>query len=386
MKGTFASASGRDRFAVHMAVFYAAFFVFAGLQLPFLPVWLEARGLDAREIGLVLAVAMVARVVVVPLATRLADRFGVLKGPLLAASFAAAVAFAAMGASHGFVAILLAYALASVATTPILPLADAFALRGLAARQLAYGPVRLWGSVTFIAANLGGGFLLQAFGAGNVVWAMTAAMLTTAVCGAVLPPLATEAPGAPAERTSSLSLWKDRSFVAMVVAASLVQSSHAVLHGFATLQWSAKGLDGSAIGGLWAIGVVAEIALFAGSRRVMAAVSPLAMIALGAFGALLRWGVMAFDPPAVVLPALQCLHALSFGATHLGSMQYLAKMSTRGLGATAQGDFAAVQGLVFAAAMSGSGVLVTAFGAFAYAAMAMLATAGGAIAVFARRG
>jgi PPP family 3-phenylpropionic acid transporter len=368
-----------------MALFYAAFFVFGGIQLPFLPAWLEARGLDAREIGLVLAVAMVARVVVVPVTTRLADRFGVLKGPLLAATFAATAAFALMGASDGFAAIFFAYTLASIATMPVMPFADAFALRGLAARQLSYGPVRLWGSVTFIAANVGGGLLLEAFGAANVVWAMTAAMLLSALSAAMLPPLPKETHGAAAERPSSLTLWKDRTFVGVVAAASLIQSSHAVLHGFATLQWRDKGLDGLAIGGLWAIGVLAEIALFAVSKRVLAAVTPLSMIVLGGFGAVLRWGVMPLDPPASVLPVLQCLHALSFGATHLGSMQYLAQLSVKRLGATAQGDFSAVQGLVFAATMGLSGVLVESFGTFAYAAMAVTAAAGAAIAVLARR-
>jgi hypothetical protein len=52
---------------------------------------------------------------------------------------------------------------------------------------------------------------------------------------------------------------------------------------------------------------------------------------------------MAFDPPFVLLPFLQCLHALSFCATHIGAMQFLARVAAPGQMATAQGDLAAAQ-------------------------------------------
>ena len=110
----------------------------------------------------------------------------------------------------------------------------------------------------------------------------------------------------------------------MVAAASLVQASHAVYYGFSTLDWRAAGLDGTTIGALWALGVVAEIALFALSGRLPAWIGPTVLLAIGGAGATLRWGAMAFDPPVWLLPALQGLHGLSFGATHLGGISFLA--------------------------------------------------------------
>ena len=82
----------------------------------------------------------------------------------------------------------------------------------------------------------------------------------------------------------------------------------------------------------------------------------------------------------MALPLLQALHGLSFGATHLGAMHVLAGAAPAGRGATTQGDFVAVQGIVFAAVMSGSGVLVEAYGSLAYGAMAAVAAAGGILA------
>src|SRR5438552_2434002 len=96
---TGASFSGR------LAIFYAALFIALGVQLPYLPVWLAAKGLDARAIGVVLALPMVVRVVAIPLATRLADRFDALRALILIAATAAVAAYGALAITEGFVAI-----------------------------------------------------------------------------------------------------------------------------------------------------------------------------------------------------------------------------------------------------------------------------------------
>jgi PPP family 3-phenylpropionic acid transporter len=365
-----------DRFVVRLSLFYGAFFIYLGLSMPFVPAWLAAKGLDAREIGIVLAAPMVVRVVVVPLATRLADRFGRLQAALVLAAWASVIAFALVGAASGFAAILATYALAAAVLAPVLPFADALALRGLKGRAASYGSVRLWGSVTFIVANMGGGLLLARLGAVDVIWAVVAALALTAAAALAVDPLAVEAGESQDGARPGGSLWRSPGFLAVVLGASLIQASHAVMYGFATLQWAARGIPGPEIGLLWAIGVVAEVALFALSARVVGWLGAAGMIMLGGLGGVVRWTAMALDPPVAALPLLQVLHALSFAATHLGTMHYLAQVAPARRGATAQGDFVAVQGIVFAAAMSLAGVLVGAYGDLAYAAMAAAAAVG----------
>ena len=68
--------------APRLAALYAAIFILAGIQLPFLPLWLKAKGLDAATIGLVLAVPMIVRVLIIPVATRAADRHDALRARL----------------------------------------------------------------------------------------------------------------------------------------------------------------------------------------------------------------------------------------------------------------------------------------------------------------
>ena len=359
-------AIGGDGFGVRLGLFYAGLFVVVGIQLPFFPVWLKAKGLDAAAIGLVLATPMVVRVLAVPVAARIADRRGALRRLLIATSCAGTVGYALVGWAEGFPAILAAVALASVLATPTGPLADAYALKGLGLRERAYGPVRLWGSAAFIAANLGAGFASGYMAPTGYIWLVVAALAATA----------------PRRRRR---LLPSLGFLAIAAAASLVQASHAVYYGFSTLAWTAKGLSGTAIGSLWALGVVAEIVLFALSARLPAALGPRALLGIGAAGAAVRWTTMALDPPTGLLPLLQCLHGLSFGATYLGAVQFLARAAPDGEAATAQADLSTIQGIVMAVATGLSGLLYGSFGGLAYAAMAACAMIGGMIALLATR-
>src|SRR5205807_306807 len=95
-------------------------------------------------------------------------------------------------------------------------------------------------------------------------------------------------------------------FLSVVLGASLIQASHAVMYGFATLQWNARGISGPAIGALWAIGVIAEVALFALSGRLVGWFGAIGMIMLGGIGGAVRWTAMAFDPPTAPPPPALC--------------------------------------------------------------------------------
>jgi PPP family 3-phenylpropionic acid transporter len=275
--------------------------------------------------------------------------------------------------------ILIAVTLASIAFTPITALSDALALKGLRVHGGSYGHVRLWGSGAFIAANLGAGLLLDVIRPQDLIWAIAAAAIAAALVSLRIQPLA----AAPSVETQPAApLWRDRAFLAVIAAAGLIQASHALYYGFSTIDWKAAGFGGTAIGMLWALGVIAEIVLFALSRRLPLALTPRRLLLAGALGAVLRWSMMALDPPGWSLPLLQLLHAASFGATHLGLIGYIAGHAPERYAATAQGYFSVLSGVMLGASMALSGLLYARYGGGAYAAMALIAAAGGALALF----
>ena len=190
-----------------------------------------------------------------------------------------------------------------------MPLAETYALKGLAARGRAYGPVRLWGSAAFILGTFLAGFATDTIPARYLIWLIAAASVITALAALTLAPLADAAPPAAAPAIAAQALLRDPAFIAVLAAASLIQASHAVYYGFSALQWRGAGLDGTTIAALWALGVIAEIVLFAVSGRLPPFFQPSVLLMIGAAGAALRWAAMALDPPALVLPWLQLLHA-----------------------------------------------------------------------------
>jgi MFS transporter, PPP family, 3-phenylpropionic acid transporter len=377
-------ANVNDSFAPRLALAYAAFFLASGWYLPFFPVWLAARGLDPAAIGAVLAAAQVVRVLGTPAGTRAADRYGAPHRAILLAALVSTAAIALLGKVAGFGAILGAVVLYAAVSSPIMPLIDAYALRGLSLRGRAYGPVRLWGSVAFVAANLAGGFLLDVLAPGNLIWLIFAGNGLVVLIATMLVPLPRDEPAQSGTAARHGHLRQPR-FLAIMAAGSLIQASHAVYYGFSTLDWTRHGFDGKTIGILWALGVTAEIVLFACATRLPPAIGPIALILIGATGAIVRWIAAAFDPPLALLAPLQLLHAISFGATHLGTMQYLGRAAPPGGRATAQGDVATANSVMMAGASALSGVLYGISGSLAYGIMALFAAAGAACALAARR-
>lgn len=370
-------------FVPRLVGLYIGLFLFSGVQQPFFPVWLKSKGFDPSWIGLAVALPSIVRVAGIGLAAREADRRDALRQALALCACLSVAAYALVGAANGAVVVFMAYLLASLVYAPLMPLTDTYALKGLAARRRAYGPVRLWGSIAFIAGNFIAGAALDLMPADQLIWIMLAATVMTAGAALSLAPLSAAAPAPDAPRVMRAGLLRDRGFIAVLAAASLIQASHAVYYGFSALQWRGEGLDGASIAALWAIGIVAEIVLFAFQGRLP--VSSTQFLMIGAAGALVRWGGMMLNPPAAVLPVLQALHALSFGATHLGALTYVSRHAGEGQAATAQGHLAIALSAVMAVTSALAGPLYARYGVASYAAMALMAIAGGVAARIAGR-
>lgn len=369
--------SSDSGFAARSAAFYAALFILNGIVLPFFPLWLKASGVDLALIGVILAAPQVVRFFAIPLVTAHADRRDALRGTIVTLSGLAAAGYALVASVQGSLAILCAYALTSFAATPVMPLLETYALRGLGARGRAYGPVRLWGSVAFVAGLFGAGFAADVLSPRHLIWLIVAASAAALVMAVNLAPVSTgEAAPAAASPAPPRRLLRDRAFLVVALSAGLTQASHAVYYGFSALDWRHAGLDGTAIAALWTVGVIAEIILFAASTRLPAFLTPSMLLTVGGGGAMLRWTVMAFDPPVALLPLLQLLHGFSFGMTYLGALFFTHRHAPPGQAATAQGYLAVVLGVTAACATAASGWLYGAFGDKAYAAMALVAVVG----------
>lgn len=373
-------------FSARLALFFAALFAIYGIQLPFFSVWLDWRGLSPAEIGIVTATPLFLRLAVGPAAAFLADRSGDRRRAVVIAACCGFAAVLAVSQSHGLLAILLFTAIFLVGSQTTGPIGEAIALSGVRELGVDYGRMRLWGSLSFIAATFAGGAALEHFGAGSVIWMLAAGMGVLLVAAWLLPaprraPPAQDALPPGSSRQLTLRQVKEvaasPAFVLFICAVGLVQASHAVFYVFGVLHWQAQGISSTLIGGLWSISIVAEVLLFAAGGRLIGRIGPLGYILAGAVAAVVRWAAMAFDPPIALLFPLQVLHALSFAGTHFGAMHFIHRAVPQEQAGTAQSLLAAATGgLGMGAATLLAGTLYEPFGGLSYLAMGAIAVIG----------
>jgi len=356
--------------AVRFVPFYIGINLIGGVHLPFFPAWLASVGFDPEATGLLMGVMGAVRVLTGPALGFVADAFHARRLAIIALMGMAAFSYAGYAAMPGAVFVILFSITSSAAFSAIGPLIEGVTLKTAMLHQFDYGRVRLFGSMAFIAMNFSSGIFLAQEGVGFFLPILIAAGMFAFAMSFVLPPepVVHRAEGhVNGMWGEARKLARHPAFIIFVATAGIAQSCHAFYYGFGTLNWKALGYSADLIGCLWALGVIAEIVLFSFSNRVVARIGPVNLMMIGAASGLLRWTITAFSPPLWILIPVQCLHAGTFGAAHLGAMHFIARAVPHSLMATAQSIYAAITiGVFMAAGQFASGYLFADFGAFGY--------------------
>ncbi|MBO6635251.1 MFS transporter [Parvibaculum sp.] len=360
--------------ALRLATVYGTMFLFTGVYLPFFPVWLKSKGLDANEISLVVALSLFLRIVVSPFFASVADRLGDRRRVVLWLAWASLGAASLFLVVEGFGPILLVALVLNAVFPSISPLVETISMRARIEEGMNYGRVRMWGSITFVAASAGAGWLLEWTAPSIIAICFVAALLSN-VAGAWLLPedVPRKAkPRAPRPRFADvIEIGRHPVFVLFVLTASLTQATHAVYYAFGSLAWQRQGYSDTVIGLLWATGVIAEIVLFYISGPLMARLGAVRLVMLAAIAAVIRWTVTALNPPVALLFLMQGLHAFTFGAAHLGAVQFVTQAAPPRLAATAQSLYAAMaSGVIMGLVTIGVGPIYGELGPKAYFVMA----------------
>ena len=330
----------------------------AGIQLPFLPLWLHARGLTVGEIAIVVAGMTAIRILAVPLAALVSDRYQNRRSVIIVCGFAAFAAFLMLAFATSFWLIFSFSLLASFCWAPVFPLAESFSVDGSAAHRIDYGRMRLWASLSFLTGSLGGGILLQLLSINSVIFLMAGAQGMSALVGLLLPDdpkIDAQVLGnqGPTNFSRVVRFLVAGSFALFITAVGVGQASHAMLYSFGPVHWHDLGFDKFTIGCFWAISIAAEVLLFGFSQNLINRFGAINLIIIGISGGALRWLVMANDFGLGITFGTQALHAVSFAMLHLGAMHYIRLNVPDGLRNSAQGLYAAVSGGVAMSAVMG---------------------------------
>ena len=363
------------RFILLYVLMYAAF----GAASPFWPLFFESRGLTPEQLGFLLALGQLARLIAGPLAGRVADILGALRASLATCASFAALLTVGLLTVEGFWPLAVIHMAHAAMLAPIAALADAIAVNAARAPQkgFEYGWVRGSASAAFIAGTLAAGQIVGANDLSAIAW-MQAALLAGVVLSAPLvPPLDTSSAQGERELSSTFGgiqeLCKIALFRRLVLVAALVYGSHAMHDAFAPIRWNAAGISTTATSLLWSEAVAAEVLVFFWiGPALLNRIGPSGAAALAAAAGIVRWVVMSQFTALAALALVQPLHGLTFALLHLACMRIIALVVPIHLAATAQALYAVGSGAAIALMTVVSGQLYGQLGAHAFLAMALL--------------
>lgn len=352
---------------------YAATYAGFGAASPYLPAFLQSRGLDAGAIGAVVAAGMAVRLLTAPVAGQAADRLQALRGVLVWSLALSGVATVLLYPAHGVWFVAGAYLLQQAALAPVTTTADALALGQR--KSFDYGWVRGAGSAAFVAGTLLSPFLTDRFGLPTIL-PVQAGLLGLAAVIALALPQQQIARGPQAHAGDLKTLFALAPFRRTVAIAALVLGSHALHDSFAVIRWREAGLSSGLVSLLWSESVAAEVfVFFLLGPWLLRCLSPAICMAIAACAGLVRWTVLAWSAAPVAGAMVEPLHGLTFALFHLAAMRTIADTVPQSLAASAQAFYGVVGvGAATAVLTLVSGQLYARFGGEAFLAMAVLCT------------
>ncbi len=362
-------------FASRVSIAYCCIFAFAGISVPYFPLWLQFKGLSEFEIGVVLSAPVILRVLIAGPIVSFADSRPDRANFTIALYIASALSMVLYILGGGFWWILAITLLMTFFFNPVVPLVDAIAMSGVRRFGANYGRIRISGSVIFIVANLAGGYYLLDAPADYILFALIVVLAIGSLLMLALPKIGKrrQSTGKLMEQFSFYRMLKMPRFMLVLLAAGILQASHALFYSFGSIYWQSLGYDGLTIGILWGIGVAAEIVLFQWGKWLIDNIGAITLLVIGGVAAVARWTFFPFDPGLGGYLALQLLHGLTFGAVHIATMYFIMESVPEERLASAQGVGFAVSGLTSAMAVFAGGYIFQAIGASGFWVMAMLA-------------
>ncbi|MBI4756102.1 MAG: MFS transporter [Betaproteobacteria bacterium] len=308
-----------------LSAYYFFYFAFIGAFSPYFGLYLQALRFSAWDIGLVMSLMQVMRVVAPNLWGWLSDRTGARMPIVRLAAVAAFAGFLGLFLTRSFGGVAVSIGILAFFWGAALPLVEALTLSHLGRDAGRYGSVRLWGSIGFIVSVLAGGTLLDHFPIDALLWLVMLILL--GIMAASLP-----IPEAPAQRREAgharLRQVLGRPEVLKLLAACFAMSAaHGALYVFYSIHLVDHGYSKSVVGWMWTLGVVAEIAVFMAMPAVLRRF-PLERILQFSFACavvrflMIGWGV---ELPLVLVFA-QLLHGATFGAYHAAAVGAIGRL------------------------------------------------------------
>lgn len=342
----------------HFALFYALYFALLGCIAPFWGLYLQHLEFSASDIGLLMGMFGVARILAPNIWAAQARHFNSTLHMIRLAGLLTVVSFTLIFVARDLVWVAVVMVAYGFFWAAMLPQYEALCMESLGNQLDRYSRVRLWGSLGFVITV---GVLGAVFDQWGIVL-LPVIMWILMVLITVNTWLVSQ-DKQPKEQVlgqaSFLSLLTSKAVIGFIVVNIFLQISFGPYYTFFSIFLESAGYSASLIGVFWAIGVIAEVILFWQFGRIMHLMSWRTWIAVSLIVTGIRWALTGYLLHSFwTLILLQTLHAFSFAAMHAVSMRYIQSLFPGSLQARGQALYSSVSfGLGGAIGAFASGLL-----------------------------
>ena len=295
--------------------FYLFYFAALGALLPYWGLYLKSIGFDATAIGSLFAIIMGTKIVAPNVWGWIADHTGHRMLIIRLASLFSVFAFAGVFLFHGFWWLALIMSVFSFFWNASLPQFEAATMSHLGEGSHRYSSIRLWGSIGFILSVASLGPVLEHYGTGLLPAVLLVLLTGIWVASLMVPERA--AGHLALDHEPLRNILRRPVVAALLVVCFLMQASHGPYYTFYSIYLDEHHYSRTAIGQLWALGVIAEIGVFILMYRLMPRFGIRRLLLASLALTTLRWLLIAWFVEEVSIMILaQILHAASFGIYH----------------------------------------------------------------------
>lgn len=306
--------------------FYFFFCALIGVLMPYISMYYKSIGLTASEIGRLMSTFTLSGILVPHFWGWLTAKVGLPKRILQMAILGCFVAVIPFNWSNQFETLWLLTCVMALFYSALIPLTDSLAVRSIRYLDVPYTRLRVGGSMGYVFAVTGAGFLIGQFGVGIVIPTMCVFLALAVVTSFFLKEQAYEV-SAEKETASFFSLVKTPESLLFFLLAFLAFMAHAPFNVFFAVHLSNLGYSGQYIGLLMALGVVIEIVLFLFFGNTIKRFDVVHVIALCFLCGVARWFLVGWFASLVwVLIFTQLLHSITFALFHMVSIEQIRRL------------------------------------------------------------
>jgi len=308
-----------------LSSFYFFYFAALGAFVPYWSVYLEKLNYSALEIGELMAVFMLGKLIAPITWGWIVDHYGQRliwirrAGWLSIASLLPLFWFSA----NAYWVMFVTLGLFGFFWNAALPQYEALTLNHLAEQKDRYAHIRLWGSIGFIAAALGLSIPLEYYDTN----ALPIILIILLLFNLATTGLIDDKDHSLCQHTDEHGLWvllSTPKIYGLLIASTLHTMAHGAYYTFYSIYLADLGYSAIAIGSLWSLGVLAEIVIFLALHKIVGRFNITILFILSLIIATLRWIALALVTDSTTLLILiQLLHAASYGLFHATAIQHI---------------------------------------------------------------